>query len=272
MSRFDFDEILSDKFDAASSGVKRAIYICSTPRVGSHALARYMTSLGWGVPFEYYADYVVKILLGRMFGGSSDHTRSGSSFYREYETFLLGKRVVDGIFSAKIMVDQIPLFNKIHENGFNKGVKNSFVYVWRADLVGQVASFIAALKHAQWSFSDIKVDTGLNRHSNRGLDEEYIVDICKDILSQETVWMDTFKAQNITPLMVEMQQITRSPRNVLKSLAAEWGLPFDESKFAIYAKSEGYRPYSNNRDLKDEIIERFGDVIREWERYRFGKP
>ena len=70
----------------------------------------------------------------------------------------------------------------------------------------------------------MKVDIGLNRYSNRGLDEEYIVDICKDILSQETVWMDTFKAQNITPLMVEMQQITRSPRNVLKSLAAELGV------------------------------------------------
>ena len=169
------------------------------------------------------------------------------------------------------MVDQIPLFNKIHANGFDNGVKNSFVYVWRSDFVGQVASFVAALKTNQWSFSDIEVDIGLDRHSNREMDEEYIVDICKDILSQETVWMDTFKSQNIKPLMVEMQQITRSPRNVLKYLAAEWGLPFDESKFAIYAKSEGYQPYSNNRALKDEIIERFGSVIKDWERFRFGK-
>jgi LPS sulfotransferase NodH len=271
MSRFDFDEILSEKFDAAPSTVKRAIYICSTPRVGSHALARYMTSLGWGVPFEYYADYVVKILLRRMFAGSTDDVQSESEFYKKYGIFLLRKRVVNEVFSAKIMVDQIPLFNKIHENGFNKGVKNSFLYVWRADFVAQVASFVASLRTNQWSFSDMEVDIGLGRYSNRDLNEDYIVDICKDILSQETVWMDTFKAQKIKPLMVEMQQITRSPRSVLKSLAVEWGLPFDESKFAIYAKSEGYQPYANNRDLKDEIIERFGSVIKEWERYRFGK-
>lgn len=184
---------------------------------------------------------------------------------------MLGKRVVDGIFSAKIMVDQIPLYNKIHEHGFDKSVKNSFVYVWRADFVGQVASLVASLKTNQWSFSNIELDIGIDRYADRELNDEYIVDICKDILSQETVWMDTFKSQNIKPLMVEMQQLTRSPRNVLKSLAAEWGLPFDESKFAIYVKSEGYQPYSNNRDLKGEIIERFGDVIKEWEGYRFGK-
>lgn len=271
MSRFDFDEILSEKFDAVPSTVEKAIYICSTPRVGSHALARYMTNQGWGVPFEYYAEYVMKLLLGRARADNADLDQSESTLFKEYERFLLSNRVTNGIFSAKIMVDVIPIFNKVHQKGFDKSVKNNFVYVWRADFVGQVASFVVAIRTHQWSFSNLEADFDLHRYSDRDLDQEYIVDVCKDMLSQETVWMDTFKSQNIKPLMIEMQQIIRSPRNVLKDLAEKWRLPFDESKFAFYARSEGYQPYRNNRELKDEIIEQYGDIIRDWERYRFGK-
>jgi LPS sulfotransferase NodH len=271
MSRYDFDEIISEKFDVAPSTVEQTIYICSTPRVGSHALARYMTSQGWGVPFEYYADYVVKLLLGRVLADSADSTRTESAYYKEYERFLLGNRVANGIFSAKMLVDVIPQFNKIHEKGFDKHVKNNFIYVWRSDFVGQVASFVTALRTNKWSFSNIEVDIGVDRYSNRELNEEYIVDACKDILSQETVWMDTFKAQKIEPMMIEMQQIIRSPRGVLTGIAEKWRLPFDESRFAFYARSEGHQPYRNNRELKDEIIEQYGDIIKDWERYRFGK-
>ena len=131
-------DFLDQAYDQAphDGGARRLLFICTTPRTGSHRLSRALYDLGLGVPSEYFHPNTIEALAPR-WGLAAD--RSSPGWLDVYWQEVLRRRTRGGIVAVSIFGIQIGLLKRL----IGPGDRPLFIHLYRRSAAEQVASLLA---------------------------------------------------------------------------------------------------------------------------------
>lgn len=138
------DDILSAKFDSASSGIpKHTLLLCTTPRTGGHTCCKRLLQLGAGVPTEYFQPQFALRLARRLAENQRLQLTDLQQYASTYGTALRKYRTKNSVFAAKIFLENYEFCRR------SIGPENDkwrYLRLVRRDKVAQTISLLCMLR------------------------------------------------------------------------------------------------------------------------------
>ncbi len=215
-------QVSGEAFDHAPAHVDSKLFLCSTGRTGSNLLCRALTHNNIGVPHEYL-NYVHAGIIGKRFGFSVEDQvfLDDANLRHSYLKRVMDCRTVNGIFAIKLSWWQYERFldNPDGDIFFDGG---QFVYIYREDLFGQAISRRVATLTGVWGPDEtVTTEPRLNPDF---LNREEIMNSVNTIARHDANWRAFFAKNDIAPLFVSYEQITKDLPGVLPGIARKIGL------------------------------------------------
>lgn len=225
------------------------LFVCTTPRSGSHRLNRALYHLGLGVPAEYFNP--AAIILRENWGLEFNlETQDGlASYWRE----LLRRRSRNGVFVMSLFGSQLRLLRRV----LSAADRAVFIHLHRADTAGQIASLLALYETKQpgetnRSFSQIPGIREVSPRAIRILDQW--------IRHQNDKW-HTFLADK-PHVDIATETFLADPAGSLRKILALHSRPVALEQFekavAGVAKSHAY---ATNATIKQRLLRDFALVF-----------
>jgi LPS sulfotransferase NodH len=130
-------DFLDEAYDQPPhDGARRLLFICTTPRSGSHRLGRALFELGLGIPSEYFHANTI-CTLGDRWGLNGD--RKSAPWLDRYWQQVQRRRARGGFVAASIFGTQTHLLKRLA----TPGDQPVFVHLYRRSAADQIASLLA---------------------------------------------------------------------------------------------------------------------------------
>ncbi len=245
-------ELSGEEYDRLSdeAGAPRYLFLCTTPRTGSHRLSRAMYELGLAFPGEYLHPWAFERMGKRWCPEADPATPEGFEVYWSNVCRWRGR---DGIVACAAFGYQIAQVRQI----VGTGEGHLFIHLHRRTRSDQVASLMTLYQtkmpyegHAQ--ISGIPDISEISPRSIR------IVNQFLDL--QERRWQAFLRDK--PHLAVASEDFFADPAGVLERIAIHCGrdpaaLPIAEAAGMAAAT----RAYTVNRDTKNELMAQFPEAF-----------
>jgi LPS sulfotransferase NodH len=219
-SRPDVLDLISADYDQPpGTPSQRTLLICAAPRTGSTELGRLLTAAGLGVPHEYFNPQWAELLATRWSLGPSPLEAQHIGAYIEA---LRSRRARGGLFASKLQFWQFTAsLRNVHGEALFRNAR--VIYLFRPDIVAQLASFRRATATGQWDFS--------NRISSNPIatDFEQAMWALDMLIAEDAGFRRLFALLEIRPTFLTLDDISQRPREVVSMIASLLDLPVNYS-------------------------------------------
>lgn len=229
---------------AQDAGAERVIFLCTTPRTGSHRLARALYELGLGVPLEYFDRGTAELLAAR-WGVAGD--RQSPGWFDRYWREVLRRRTRNGTAAVSLFGSQLAIARRLVAT-VDRPV---LIHLHRRSMVDQIASLLAIYRTKRPYDSDLVIadipDIG-------EISPRSIAILHRWLALQNRKWRD-FLADR-PHLSTASEDFFRDPGKVLRAILAQASIALAPA--AVEAAASGVRAsraYSTNADIKRRLIE-----------------
>lgn len=231
-SRPDVLDLISADYDQPpGTPSPQTLIICAAPRTGSTELSRLLTAAGLGVPHEYFNPQWAPLLAARWSLGQSPLEAQHIGAYIEA---LRSRRARGGLFASKLQFWQFTAsLRNMHGEALLRNAR--VIYLFRPDIVAQLASFRASLATGQWDFSNRKTSDPIDAGFEQAM---WALDT---LIAEDAGFRRLFALLEIRPTFLTLDDISRRPREVIDTIARMFDLPVDHAKLTqILATSAPY--------------------------------
>jgi LPS sulfotransferase NodH len=225
-------------------GPSTPLFLCTTPRSGSHRLGRALFDLGLGVQEEYLHAKVVRIL-GDRWGLNVDPQSPGS--LRSYWRQVCRRRSRSGFVVASVFGSHL----RTLEGVLASEPAPVFVHLYRRSVGDQLASLLALFQtKAPYEGAHRAEDIpDISEISSRSIRLLY-----RSLELQKDKWR-RFLADK-PHLSIASEDFFRRPEEALRAIVAHCGAVVPAVQIAAAAASvERSRAYSRNAAIKRQILE-----------------
>ena len=224
--------------------------ICATPRVGRNLLSRLVNATGRvGHPREYFCPYQIALYGPEHCG--FDRVRNGAELHRFLDAMALAFGT-DGTFGIKAHLHQLRQALELGYN-FDERRPDRFIYLTRADIVGQELSQCRAMQTGAWTVN----------HRERRVPqfEPAVVRETIRVLNAENVaWEALFGAYDIDTLRMTYEGLASDLAGELGRVIEFIGVPRREVDLiaAVRAATSYFKPQ------RDALTEEWRARYDEW--------
>lgn len=225
-------------------GVAQAIFLCTTPRTGSHRLAHALYDLGLGVMLEYF-DQGTSEMLAERWSVAGDRQAPGwlDGYWRE----VLRRRTRNGIVAVSLFGSQLGILKQLVATV----ERPIFVHLYRLSMVDQIASLLAMYQTKMPYESERIVSSipDIGEISPRSIRILHLW-----LALQNRKWRD-FLADR-PHLATSSEDFFRAPGDILRAILAQTDIAVAPA--AIDQAARGVRvsgAYSINAAIKRRLIE-----------------
>ncbi len=235
----------SEEFDFPTvSEIVRTIFVCGTARSGSTLLCDLMDKTGrLGRPDEYFNPRWVPVWL----------SRAGVDSFAAALPFLMRKRTgPGGLFCVKsdfralaAIASQVDLAAHFPNP--------RFIYIHRADLIGQAISLVRAQQTEAW-------DSDLLEESPAVYSRDLIIQAAQRTVENEANWRLFFALHGIVPITVTYEGLAGDPIGTLRRVWDEFDMgPWNETLVIAPGKKaqrDGLNAEWRGRLRRELVVER----------------
>jgi LPS sulfotransferase NodH len=252
-------ELLGPDYDTppyAQLPVESCLLICTTPRIGGHALAAAFLAQGWGTPLEYFNPDSMIPLQKRWIDSSVGNYTAAKENLEIYGKHLAEKRSTSHLFSVKLLHDQMALFGKSFGNSSSI---THFVHLSRRDRAAQAISLAATLltRHAFDNNFEFKYIPKVKE-----IDDKRMTEIFNWLTAGEAFWhAHIAKIPKSRSLHFHWEDFQADTKSCLSAIGEKFSLPFSSDKVGRFDE-----PYNADTELKMELKKRFGNLLEKLQR------
>jgi LPS sulfotransferase NodH len=223
ISRPDLIDLISTDYDhPPTAPASQTLIVCAAPRTGSTELGRLLTAAGLGVPHEYFNPQWAQILAERWSVGPSPLEPQHIGAYIEA---LRSRRARGGLFASKLQFWQFTAsLRNMHGEALFRDAR--VIYLFRPDIVAQLASFRRARATGQWDFS------GRVSSNATAEDFEQVMGALDLLIAEDAGFRRLFALLEIRPLFLTLDDINKRPREVVDTIARLVNLAVDHAKLS----------------------------------------
>lgn len=249
-----------DRRATPDDGPPRHLLICTTPRIGGHAVCSIFAALGWGVPMEYFNPDFMIPLQERWLEERVQSYTAAKERLEAYARALMNNRTSGAMFSVKVFPDQYRLYQK----AFGNIEPHGFIRLTRNDKVAQAISFAVTLSTRR-AFRNESQMRFLPRIGE--LDETKMIQILNWIYKNEAYW-DTYLGQMELKRCVNLiwEEVIADPITAFATVATQFNLPFSSEKAKLSKVLD-----DTDVALKLELTTRFGATLSQVSRELYGR-
>ncbi|MGB6534809.1 MAG: Stf0 family sulfotransferase [Xanthobacteraceae bacterium] len=229
--------LLGPRFDQPrGEPAAKTLIVCAAPRTGSYELARLLTAAGIGVAHEYFNPTCAAALAARwnLPGNMLDDSELG-----RYIDELRRRRSPGGVCAVKLQYWQYEdTLRNAHGRALFAGAV--VVHLFRADVVGQFASWHRACESGRFDFTE-KIThpprDPADLHRAGGL-----LPMLDQLVNDDANFRRLFVCAAIRPIFCEFNELARDPRAIVSAIAAALEVTVDRARLdAAIALGERYR-------------------------------
>ncbi len=224
--------------------------ICSTPRVGSNLLSSLMNATGRvGHPREYFCPLQIAQYGPEHCG--LDRVTNGAEFHR-YLDAMARAFGTDGTFGIKAHLHQLRRALELGYN-FDERRPERFIYLTRADIIGQALSHSRAQQTGAWTAN----------HRERGtprFEPKVVRETIRLLNTENAAWEALFRAYDIEPLRMTYEGLVGDLAGELGRVLEFLGVPRHEVDLtaAVRAATSYFKPQ------RDALTEEWRARYDEW--------
>jgi LPS sulfotransferase NodH len=224
-------------------GPRRLLFICTTPRTGSHRLARALYDLGLGIPSEYFHTNTLDVL-GARWGLAGDRQSPGwlDGYWRE----VLRRRTRNGVVAVSIFGNQLGILKRV----IGSAEQPILIYLYRRSAADQITSLLA-LYQTKMPYENQKIMANI---PDIGEVSPRSIRILHQWLAQQNRKWRAFLADR-PHLATSSEEFFAQPAEILRAILSHGQVDVLPSRFdeaAQFVRSS--RAYSINAGIKRQFM------------------
>jgi LPS sulfotransferase NodH len=222
----------------------RLLFLCTTPRTGSHRLGRALYELGLGVPAEYFHPYSLDVL-GTRWAIPGDCRAPG--WLERYWQEIRRRRARNGIVAASLFGFQLSVLKRL----IGPADSPVFIHLYRRSATDQIASLLT-LYQTKMPYENQRMLTnipGIGEISPRA------IRILNQWLTQQNRKWRGFLADK-PHLSVSSEDFFERPSAILRAILTQGNIAIAPGRVDAAAQLVSRsRAYSTNAAIKRRLIE-----------------
>lgn len=223
--------------------MRKYLFLCSSPRTGSHRLCDALYALGLGIPKEYF-NSAYSGLLAAEWGLSIDF--ESTEGMTEYWRHIVRKRTRNGVVAISVFGSQLRWLQQV----VTPSDRAIFIHLSRRNLAAQVASLIA-LYQTKMPFENNTIVPGIPDISE--ISERSIGIVERSIVQQNAKCRSYIAAR--PHVSVTTEGFLENPGETLRSILSLGEWPCDEQLLkSVVARVRQSKPYVTNAAIKSQLL------------------
>lgn len=223
--------------------MRKYLFLCSSPRTGSHRLCEALYALGLGIPKEYF-NGAYSSLLAAEWGLSLDFESKEGMM--EYWRHVVRKRTRNGVVAVSLFGSQLWWLQQV----LTPSDRAVFIHLRRRNMAEQVASLMA-LYQTKMPYADNTIVPGIPDISE--ISERSIGIVERTIVQQNAKCRSYIAARPHVSITTE--GFLENPGETLKSILSLGEWPCDEQLLkSVATKVRQSKPYATNAAIKTQLL------------------
>jgi hypothetical protein len=238
-------DFLDQAYDQAppGDGARRLLFVCTTPRTGSHRLGRALYDLGLGVQAEYFHPNTLD-MLGTRWGVAGD--RQSPGWLDAYWQEVLRRRTRGGVVAVSIFGFQLGILKRL----IGPDDQPIFVHLYRRSAADQIASLLT-LYQTKMPYENNKIMANI---PDIGEVSPRAIRILHQWLALQNRKWRGFLADK-PHLTTSSEDFFRQPGDILRAILAQGEIAVAPARLDAAAQLvRRSRAYSANAAIKQQLM------------------
>ena len=249
--RADVVDLTGPEFDCSHvEPATKTLAICAGPRTGSTEFGRFLMAAGLGIPHEYFHPDFSAVLASRWGLPSNALHPSHIGAYIEQ---LRCRRSSGGVFATKLQYWQYAdsLCNEHGRALFKDAV---VVHLFRADVVGQLASLHRAQETGRYDFTKRIIKPPKTREQL--LNKKRLLSLINFIAVEDAGFRRLFMFLGIRPIFSEFGRLTCDAQSKIREIGQALAVPLNKEGLDAALAATAPYPHSDNTQHREQLISR----------------
>lgn len=253
-------DLVSERFDGQEGAVRKRLFIFAQPRTASYSFCRFCAAAGWGLPIEYFNADLMQELTTRLLPSAG--CKGSREYLERYVLELEHRRSRNGLFSMKVMWDAVSRLRLAYRAPLDARGPVYAVYLRRGDFGSQVISFALQQVTGVYSFTDAH---RLTAKPFGEVTEDVVSRVASYLIREEANWFAFFEQSGLRPEVVQTEELLNDPLGTFDRLAVLYNTGLERENLTRYAPIERDGCYLLQKSQKDELLERYGRMLTQYE-------